>query len=98
MHIIIFTGHRRSRFPPDPYIKEYVQPPVYFLHFIIECLSDSSMWGRRKKIGNVVNKILLYVDDFLFIKDSVLAILPQMEGKVRTNPVFSLSFPRQSMK
>ena len=28
-------GHSRSRCPPDPYIKEYVQPPVYLLHFII---------------------------------------------------------------
>ena len=71
---------------------------TFYILSLFECLSDSSMWGRRKKTGNVVNKILLYVDDFLFIKDSVLAILLQMEGRVRTNPVFSVSFPRQSMK
>ena len=70
---------------------------TFYILSLFGCLSDSKRWGRRKKIS-VVNKILLYVDGFLFIRDSALAILPQMEGKVRTNPVFSLNFPRQSVK
>ena len=53
-------------------------PVHFFVLSLFGCLSESNKRGRRKETGSVVEKILLFVDDFLFIKDSAVTILLPM--------------------
>lgn len=51
---------------------------TFYILSLFGCISDSNKWGRRRETGSMVNKIPLCVDDFLFIKDSAVTILPPM--------------------